>query len=53
MTWGAFWGIVFLLSLVMFAVLAIYVTFAGFADARAMFRRLRNENPQAKSVKDE
>ena len=53
MTWAAFWGIVFLSSLVMFAVLAVYVTFAGFADARTMFRRLRNGNSQANTVKDE
>ena len=51
--WGDFWGIVFAISLSLFAILAVVVAVAGFKDVRTMFRRLREGNSQSKSSRDE
>jgi hypothetical protein len=51
--WGNFWGIVFLLSLLVFAAVSAVVTVAGFRDVWTMFRRLREGNSQTNPPRDE
>ena len=42
--WVSFWGIVLVVGLAAFAVLAVLVTVGGFGDARAMFRRIEEQH---------
>jgi len=42
MTWAAFWGLLLLFTLVLYAIMAVYVTIGGFVDIRRMFQKLGN-----------
>ena len=45
--WVGFWTIIFFVSLVIFAGLAIVVTVGGFFDIRSLFKTLNTEHEQA------
>jgi len=47
MTWVLLWKIVLLISLLLFAVVAVVTTIGGASDIRKLFRRLR-EDEQSK-----
>ena len=43
-TWATFWGVLFVLVLAVFALLAVVVTIGGFFDVRAMFRTINDQH---------
>ena len=42
--WMLFWKVVFIVTLLLFAVLAVVVTIGGFKDIIALFRAMDKEN---------
>ena len=46
--WSTLWAVVFVLCLLLFAVVAVYVSVGALGDIRALFRRMgrREEEPK-------
>lgn len=42
--WSTFWAVVFVLCLLLFAVVAVYVSAGALGDIRALFRRMGRRN---------
>ena len=51
--WPTFWGVLLLLSVGGFLVLAVAVTIGGFRDAFAMFRRLESNHEDVTTPPEE
>ena len=44
--WMIFWGLLLLLTLLLYSVLVVYVTIGGFQDIKQMFRKLAEREDQ-------
>ena len=45
--WSTLWAVVFVLCLVLFAVVAVYVSVGALGDIRALFRRMGKRDGEA------
>ena len=45
--WSTFWAVVFVLFLLLFAVVAVYVSVGALGDIRALFRRMGKRDGEA------
>lgn len=45
--WSTLWAVVFVLCLVLFAVVAVYVSVGALGDIRALFRRMGKRDEEA------
>lgn len=45
--WGTLWAVVFVLCLLLFAVVAVYVSVGALGDIRALFRRMGKRDGEA------
>ncbi len=51
--WATFWGVLFVIVLVIFAVLAVVVTIGGFYDVKAMFQAINEQHQGEESSAEE
>ena len=45
--WSTLWAVVFVLCLLLFAVVAVYVSVGALGDIRALFRRMGRRSKEA------
>jgi len=45
--WSTFWAVVFVICLLLFAVVAVYVSVGALGDIRALFRRMGRRDGEA------
>ena len=45
--WSTLWAVIFVLCLVLFAVVAVYVSVGALGDIRALFRRMGKRDGEA------